>query len=26
LQEAILQRLGLGTHLYWQLEIQNMRS
>ena len=26
LQEAILQRLGLGTHLYRQLEIQNMRS
>lgn len=25
-QEAILQRLGLGTHLYRQLEIQNMRS
>jgi transposase len=23
-QEAILQRLGLGTHLYRQLEIQNM--
>jgi transposase len=25
-QEAILQRLGLGTHLYRQLEIQNMGS
>ena len=25
-QEAILQRLGLGTHLYRQLEIQNMES
>jgi transposase len=25
-QEAILHRLGLGTHLYRQLEIQNMRS
>ena len=25
-QEAILQRLGLGTHLYRQLEIQNMKS
>jgi transposase len=25
-QEAILQRLGLGTHLYRQLEMQNMGS
>jgi len=25
-QEAILQRLGLGTNLYRQLEIQNMES
>ena len=25
-QEAILQRLGLGTNLYRQLEIQNMKS
>jgi transposase len=25
-QEAILQRLGLGTHLYRQLEIQHMES
>ena len=25
-QEAILQRLGLSTHLYRQLEIQNMAS
>jgi len=25
-QEAILQRLGLGTHLYRQLEIQNRES
>ena len=25
-QEAILQRLGLGTHLYRQLEIQNMEG
>jgi transposase len=25
-QEAILQQLGLGTHLYRQLEIQNMES
>jgi hypothetical protein len=25
-QEAILQRLGLGTHLYRQLEIQNMKN
>jgi hypothetical protein len=25
-QEAILQRLGLGTTLYRQLEMQNMRS
>jgi hypothetical protein len=25
-QEAILQRLGLSTHLYRQLEIQNMKS
>ena len=25
-QEAILQRLGLGTHLYQQLTIQNMES
>jgi transposase len=25
-QEAILQRLGLGTNLYRQIEIQNMRS
>jgi transposase len=25
-QEAILQRLGLGTHLSWQLEMQNMGS
>jgi transposase len=25
-QEAILQRLGLGTHLYRQLEMQNMES
>jgi len=25
-QEAILQRLGLGTHLYRQLEIQNIES
>ena len=25
-QEAILRRLGLGTHLYRQLEIQNMGS
>jgi hypothetical protein len=26
MQEAILQRLGLGTNLYRQLEIQNMGS
>jgi hypothetical protein len=25
-QEAILQRLGLSTNLYWQLEIQHMGS
>jgi hypothetical protein len=25
-QEAILHRLGLSTHLYRQLEIQNMKS
>ena len=25
-QEAILQRLGLGTHLYRQREMQNMES
>jgi hypothetical protein len=25
-QEAILQQLGLGTHLYRQLESQNMES
>jgi uncharacterized protein (DUF2342 family) len=26
MQEAILQRLGLGTNLYRQLKIQNMES